>query len=46
VLRVRPEGHAGAAPDPGADAQGETIEGTDLATDLADALFATLEPAD
>ena len=45
VLRVRPEGDAGVL-DPAADPQGETIEGTDLATELADALFATLQPAE
>ena len=45
VLRVRADGDAGAL-DPTAEPQGETIEDTDLATDLATALLATLEPGD
>ncbi len=45
VLRVRAEGDTG-NPDPLAELQGDTIEDTDLATDLADALFATLQPDD
>jgi hypothetical protein len=43
VLRVRADGDPG-TPGGANGPQGETIEDTDLATDLADALFATLQP--
>jgi hypothetical protein len=45
VLRVRADGDTGAS-DLAADPQGDTIEDTDLATDLASALLATLEPGE
>ena len=45
VLRVRADGANGAT-DPAAGPDGETIEDTDLATELAEALYATLQPSD